>query len=343
MSLDELYKQLRGAPSGHAFTVISVPNYENVYLGIDKANRPSMFIRTGQRSAETPLRTTHVSLQLGGTYKIAPVGETSREERLDALRCEASSASDAETFLLLVAAFLARYEDEEIDRDRLVAFFGSMIRLFSMAPAHDLEQERQGLWGELFLMRTVEGFKFWIPFWHDETNRKFDFSVPSKYVEVKTTIGTERIHHFSHRQIYALYGEEIMIASLLLRKEEAGVSLRTLVQQAREAISGTEHYLKLELAVRRAGMEAFDEQGPIYDATEARQNLAWYRSVDAPHFQMPEPLGVSQTNYRVDLSTAPRVREEVMSNWLSKWTQPFVAPMATGTRRYRRKTGWGLS
>src|SRR5207245_101490 len=108
---------------------------------------------------------------------------------------------------------------------------------------------------------------------------------------------------------------------------------KELVQEAREAVEGTQQYLKLELAVRRAGMEAMDERGPAYDATEARQNLAWYRSIDAPHFQMPEPLGVSQTNYRVDLSTAPRVSEEEMSNWLLKWSSLLVALTGTGTRR----------
>jgi putative PD-(D/E)XK family protein DUF4420 len=325
LTLIELFKQLREAPSEHAFTVIAVPGQGNVYLGADKVSRPSLFVRTAELSVEPPLRTSHVSLQLGQTYRVAPVGEAVREEKLDSLRCEASNIGDIETFLVLAGAFLARYELERIDRNRLAAFFGSMVRLFSTISASDLQRERQGLWGELFMMKCVKGFEFWVPSWHSETTQKFDFSIPGRHIEVKTTVGTERIHHFSHRQIYALPGEEILIASLMLRKEDAGLSLRELILQAREAFQGTEHYLKLELAVRQAGMEATGESGPAYDATEAQQNLAWYRSTEAPHFQMPEPTGVSQTNYRVDLSIAPKVNTADLSNWLLEWASPQVA------------------
>lgn len=111
----------------------------------------------------------------------------------------------------------------------------------------------------------------------------------------------------------------MVIASLLLRKEDAGLSLRDLIAQARSALKGTEHYFKLELAVRHAGMEAMDEPGPSFDPSEAAQWLSWYRATDAPHFTMAEPAGVSQTHYRVDLSTAPTVNEVELARWLDGW------------------------
>ena len=133
------------------------------------------------------------------------------------------------------------------------------------------------------------------------------------------------MHHFAHRQIYALEGEEIFIASLLLRKEEAGLDLRTLIREAREALQATVHLFKLERAVRQSGMEAMDDPGPAYDEVEAGKGLAWFRATDAPHFTMPEPPGVSQTQYRVDLSTAPRVAEANLETWIDDWKVPMPA------------------
>ncbi len=318
----ELFQQLKETPSGHAFTIIAVPEHENVYLGIDAALRPCLFVRGAGKSLEPPLRTSHVSLQLGQEFTVAPMGETVRSERLHALCCETSDPADVDTFLVLVEAFLARYKEDQVDQAGLCAFFRSMARLFSVGSSSDLQGERQGLWGELYFMRRVRGFTFWIQYWHSETTRKFDFSAGTKRVEVKTAAGGERIHYFAHRQIYELEGEEIMIISLLLRKEDAGLSLKELIEQARVALRGSEHYFKLEQAVRQAGMEAEGETGPAFDATEAEQCLAWYRAADAPHFRMAEPPGVSQTHYRVDLSTAPQVDAAEKSRWLEAWAAP---------------------
>ncbi len=115
-----------------------------------------------------------------------------------------------------------------------------------------------------------------------------------------------------------------MIASVLLRKEDAGLTLRELIVQARKAFQGSEHYLKLEQAVRQAGMESETESGPAYDSKEAEQYLGWYRAADAPHFRMPEPPGVSQTHYRVDLSLAPQVKRDELDNWLQAWKIPMI-------------------
>jgi hypothetical protein len=283
-----------------------------------------LFVRADERSSEPPLRTAQVSLQLSREYTLATGGGSPNRELFHSLCCEASERPEVDTFLILIDAFLARHEGQSVVADTLTSFFRSLVRLFAVSPARDVEAERQGLWGELFVMSCVRGFRFWAPFWHTEPTRRFDFSAPGRRVEVKTTIGVERIHHFSHRQIYALEGEEIVIASLLLREEDGGLSLRELIDGCRLALQDTPFYLKLEKAVRRADMEASSETGPVFDATEATKALAWFRSTDAPHFRMPEPPGVSETRYKVDLSTAPRLDLWELEGWLDSWSAtPF--------------------
>ena len=325
MRLAALLSELRDTPSGHAFTVAPVPGSHGVLLGVDMTGYPVLFVVAGAAAAEPPLRTNKLSLHIGQSYSLAGMDDSPRVELLHALRCETSDSADVETFLLLAEAFLARQEAGRVDRHALTSFFRSMVRLFAVTPAKDLQAERRGLWGELFMMSRVQGFRFWAPFWHSEVERRFDFSCGRNRVEVKVTTRPERTHHFSHRQIFAIEGEEIVVASIVATEDDSGLSLRQLIDECRNALLGTPDYLKLEKAVRQAGMESSTEPGPLIDAAEAEQNLAWFRSMDIPHFRVPEPPGVTETRYKVDLSTAPRVTATELDAWLRPWRRFPIA------------------
>ena len=320
MSLAALLSELKDRPSGHAFTVAPVPGNQDVFLGLDTTGHAVLFVLAEAGAVEPPLRTDKVSLHIGQSYSLAAMDDSPRVELMHALRCETSDPADVETFLLLAEVFLARQEAGGANRQSLTSFFRSMVRLFAVTPAKDLQAERRGLWGELFMMSRVRGFRFWAPFWHSEVTRRFDFSCRRNRVEVKLTTRPERTHHFSHRQIYAIEGEEIVVASILGTEDDSGLSLRQLIEECRGALLGTPDYLKLEKAVRRAGMESRSEPGPIIGDAEAEESLAWLRSRDVPHFLVPEPPGVTETRYRVDLSTAPRITTVELDEWLHIWS-----------------------
>ena len=318
MTVAGLYQQVRESQLDCEFTVAEVPAHEGIYIGADREGQPCLFVRAYEQSAQPALRTDHVFLQLSQEYELDTVDGSRVRQILHLLRCESSRSEDYETFLVLIGAFLRMYEGGTPTAENLTSFFHSLVRLFQVSPAGDRTREREGLWGELFVMSRARGFRFWAPFWHSEATRRFDFSSrdPDRRVEVKTTLGTQRIHHFSHRQIYAVGSEEILIGSILVREEDAGLSLRDLIQECRDVLAGTPHFFKLERAVRRAGMEDANETGPIFDGTEAEHNLAWFRSTDAPHFHMTEPSGVSGTRYMVDLVAAPRLSPDELEEWL---------------------------
>ena len=320
MSLAPLLAELKDRPSGHAFTVARVPGHRDVLLGVDTTGHPVLFVLAEVGEVEPPLRTDKVSLHIGRSYSLASTGESPNVNLMHALRCETSDPADVETFLLLAETFLTRQEDGGADRRALTSFFRSLVRLFAVSPARDLQAERLGLWGELFMMSRVRGFRFWVPFWHEEVGRRFDFSHGHDRVEVKITTRPERTHHFSHRQIFALEGEEIIVASLVAAEDDSGLSLRQLIEDCRGALIETPEYLKLEKAVRRAGMESSTERGPVIGAAEAEESLAWFRSRDVPHFRVSEPPGVSETRYRVNLSTAPQLTKEELEEWLRPWS-----------------------
>ena len=324
VTLTDLFEELKAYPSGHAFTVAPVSGQSGAYLGIDGHCRPCLFAIASERCGEPPLRTAQVSLRLDQEYTAATVHGPLVSQRFHSLCCEATAASDIETFLVLAEAFLSHCRGRDLSATTLGSFFRSLVRLFAVAPSPDLGGERQGLWGELFMMRLARGFAFWAPFWHSDPTRLFDFSTQGRRVEVKTTLGGPRLHRFSHNQLHALPGQEVMIASLILREDDSGLTLRQLIDDCRAAVRATPHYLKLEKAVRQAGMADSTDSGPSFDPAEAEQQLAWFRSTEAPHFRLAEPPGVSDTHYRVDLSTAPSLQHEELEAWLDTWVETAV-------------------
>ncbi|MEZ4553121.1 MAG: PD-(D/E)XK motif protein [Dehalococcoidia bacterium] len=278
-----------------------------------------LFVESDRRSYEPALRTGHISLRLHQRFQMAGVGIPPTTAMFHALQCETSDQDDINTFLLLVDAFIREHTDRQPTGESLSMFFRSMVRLFSTDRARDLDAERQGLWGELFVMNQVRGVEFRAPFWHSDPKRRFDFSSARRRVEVKTTVGAERIHHFAHGQLFAPPDLDIMIASLLLLVDDVGLSLRQLIDQSSVALRSPADLLKLERAVRLAGMESLDERGPAFDLDHAERSLTWYRAGDAPHFRVPEPAGVSDTRYRVDLSGASAVGDSELDEWLNGW------------------------
>lgn len=306
MNLINLFRRLTEESHSNSYAVVPLEDMRDAYLGVSSSGLPSLFVKSMENLSHKPsVRTSHVSLRLGNDFMVTRSGSTTEIERFDSIMCESNNGDDIQVFLAIIEGLLLHCGKSTLDRNSLISFFRSTSYLFSARPARDIKAQRQGLWGELFFMQSTRGFKFWIPSWHSETSRKFDFSIGKKRVEVKTGVGTERSHIFSHRQVFPYEGEEILIASILLREEDAGLSLRDLINLALGEVNKDDGYVKLMEAIRHSSMEDPEENGPSYDEIEAGRSMSWYRSTDIPHFGSAEPAGVSQTRYKIDLTAAP--------------------------------------
>ncbi len=322
MHLTEIFQKLVSRRSGHAFDAEPLPLGEGMYLGADSAGRPALFVVASRGPVGPPVRTSQISLRPAEPYVLTLYDGSQRRETFHAIVCDATEEPEIRSFLVLLEAFLsARDQPSTPGYAEFQEFFRSMMRLFAVKHAPNLREERQGLWGELFVMSELRGFQFWAPFWHNPVTQLFDFSATSKHVEVKTTQSPERVHRFSHRQVFALENEQIIVGSLILTEDASGLSLGTLISEARAALNGSYHYLKLEAATRRAGMETGAEEGPRFDADLAIASLNWYRSTDLPQFRTPEPLGVSETSYRVDVSLASPLERPELDAWLDSLSE----------------------
>lgn len=303
------------------YRALAVAGPVSTYFGIDAREHPALFVLASKPLTRLSLRTDAVTLELGAECSMHVEGHGTVNGHFHLMRCEHSDQAAAETFTLLTDALLRHLVEQPVSSDNLTSLFRTLARLFRISPSPDLTKERQGLWGELFIMKVLGGASVWCRFWHSDLYSRFDFSADHRRIEVKTTLGPARAHSFSHRQLVPDGKEQIAVASLMLRASPTGLSLRELIETSRdEWLNDPTQLAKLESSVRAAGMGDSDASGPSFDAAYAAANLAWYWAEEAPRFTQAEPSGVSNTHYKVDLSGTPQIQSTDLEAWLISWT-----------------------
>jgi len=155
---------------------------------------------------------------------------------------------------VLCSSILCKTEDDELN----TLFFESLLPLLKKIkfPADPKElnfllerlvklfkslggtpkKTTQGLWAELFLIYQSENKKELLECWHEEANDLYDFRKGIFSIEVKSTLGVERKHIFSLEQAYPRE-YSVLIASFKLERDEAGLSIKTLIEDIQKDVS----------------------------------------------------------------------------------------------------------
>ncbi|CAI6083998.1 PD-(D/E)XK motif protein [Cohnella sp. JJ-181] len=316
-SSSDLLKKLTDLNPDIKYDYFGIEVNNLVFLTIDRNKFVSLLIRTEDRISYK-MSTDLISLSLSESCTVT-INNKPMASRCHVMCCKTASDEITKSFLALCQAFAVQINVTK-NSNHVIEFFSNLTQLFKITPSMDLTLERQGLWGELFVIQHSQRIKSFVTFWHNETNRKFDFSKENLRLEVKTTTNSNRIHIFSHNQLYRNDQVQIIIASIMLKYDDAGLSLRELINDIRESLHGDIDLLyKLEKAVRKAGMLDQHEVGPTFDVSYAKDQLYWFNCRDVPRFNQFEPEGVSNTKYSVDITNSSRLSEEWVGEWLSAW------------------------
>ena len=123
---------------------------------------------------------------------------------------------------------------DNLNEEQMLRNFFNLKDLFKSERRPSLI-ELQGMYGELFTiyyLKTCHNIDI-STFYQKEEKRKFDFSLTEKKkIEIKTTLKPERIHHFLHQQLDS-DRFDIILVSLMLQKDDCGLSLLNLINQCK--------------------------------------------------------------------------------------------------------------
>lgn len=288
---------------------------KNIYYGIDRNSAISFLV-------ESVIPNVHPIVQetkyLNFSFNIASRIIEKKEfvnKKMHILTCTSSSLNDIKAFISLTEAF--KYHIKDSQPYIMNELFSSLKNLFDDTNIRS-DVELQGFFSELYIIYYFAQKNIDIlDYWQKKDKMKFDFSInEQKRMEIKSTLKDVRIHHFKHEQLLSeLY--DIIIASLLLRESNMGISLYDLILKVKEnAKNNYKTLLYIENFIKNIPEEKLKDLR--YDEIYLRDNMKFYRANMVPRFNEKTPEGVSKAEYDSNLNNVESLSENDVIEWFQE-------------------------
>lgn len=299
----------------NTFRLFEYPNKPHaIFYGIDSDSNP-VFIIPSFHPKMSHHRQYTKKLAFDSNLKCELIiNGVSSEITVHALTCFSAERDERIAFIRLTAAFSNLLSS---DKPHIMnELFSDLKNLFSQDGTSS-DKELQGLYSELFVIYYFQeqGINL-CNYWQKQSKLNFDFSISkSKRIEVKSTTRSERIHHFKHEQLLSdLY--DIIIISVLLRKDDEGLSLFSLIEYIRGIISQDfRTLLYIDRFIKNIPDIALHEFR--YDETYSSEHIRFFHADNIPKFEKVQPDGVSHAEYDSDLTSAANLTGNEMLSWIS--------------------------
>lgn len=305
-----IFQQLsapRSDSSGtEAFNSLPIPDRGQWHMGKSDAGLPAVLVAVqGRQGVDRPLTVGLENLRVEHNIRCRltrPDGDAA-VARYSIIQCLSTDAEVQACFLRTIAGALIglarRVEARDLTElvDRLVALF----RLVRRPRAQTI----RGLWAELLVILAASDPPMMIDAWHSNPAERFDFSRDDERLEVKSSSTRSRDHVFSFEQVYPPSGASVLIASVHVEDQTNGITLGTLWDRVSDAAPSSDARLKIErVCVESLGEDLSAGRASTFDWDLAVESLAFYRAADIPRPPPGCPSGVSQIQFRSDLSLA---------------------------------------
>ncbi len=201
--------------------------------------------------------------------------------------------------------YLFKVMDEPKSDFEIASLINSLEQLFKITPEKDLFKLHTGVYGELLFVLHAHnsGCIQVLSKYHKNFFSKHDLEI-DRYnrIEVKSTVSTNRIHHFSHDQLVR-DDVNVYVASIMLEESSEGVSLEELFDKVINITDDPKVILWLGQLKGYCAISG-EEKGPSFAFDKAISDLKIFDAKVLPHLEIDETNGVSDISYNVDCATA---------------------------------------
>ncbi len=288
-------------------------NDENIFYGKDKDGN-AVFIMRSHDQKQLPLCQETRSLKFFFNKHCTLEEENNTQDEVaHVLVCKSQTNEKLEAFIRLTYAFSEQVDKE--DQIYLPRLFSSLSGLFDKE-RNVSEIELQGLFAELYVILYFEDNGCSIAsYWQSRNKTKFDFSISEKKrIEIKSTLKSERVHHFRHEQLLSeLY--DIKIVSVMLQKNDCGISILDVVERIRDTYAAN-FSLLLRIENITSQVEEMQLRTIKYDEEYIRQHIGFYDAITVPHFNEKTPEGVFNAEYDCSFENIEKMRFEDIVSWV---------------------------
>lgn len=286
---------------------------ESIFYGIDP-ERNIIFAIQSLNPRVAPIVQKTQKLRFAFNTRCTVHLESEKKETyMHILTCYSRNTDDIEAFIRLTDSFISSYRENNYPVSSL---FTSLSSLFANNNTGISASQAKGFYAELYAIKYFHENSLDIyAYWQKRERLNFDFSISSrKRLEVKSTTNENRIHHFLHEQLIDdIY--DIYVISILLRNDDRGLSLKSLIDEVRE-IAGKDFDTLLCIDKFTRGTQEEDICMIRFDEEYTRSNIRFYNAKVIPKFDSEQPEGVSHTEYNSDLTNIPSTPFEIVRRWI---------------------------
>jgi hypothetical protein len=314
MMTDEIISKIRNltpVSDGNSYSLITIDKENGPFFGKNQIGNvcfviPSTSAHPRQSSRATKELSLILDLECG--FNIDG-GEYSMLSNI--LVCKSSDDTDIAAFIRLCTAFA----DDDLNSRSITELFSALTRLFTTKRQSDVNAVT-GLFGELYTIYYLESQEIDVSkAWQKKDLMKFDFTIsPTKRLEVKTAVGSERKHHFKHEQLY--YEDyDIMVVSLMLREANQGISVFDVVDFCRKKYASD--YARLNIIENKLSDYSDDElKGMVYDETYLERNIKFVPASEVPRFKEKSPNNLTNAEYDCNLGEIIGITIDQLRQWM---------------------------
>jgi putative PD-(D/E)XK family protein DUF4420 len=289
---------------GLRFAAVPIPGFEMHRIGKDAESNASLLISSSPTNdvVTAPIVLEHLTIQYDVECTITHPDGTTEIGVFSLIRCTDLEPALERYFLRIAGALVAelgpspRRSDVATAIGRLVALF----RAIQAAP----RQTAQGLWAELLVIAGARSPSRLVAAWHVLPDDLYDFSEMAERIEVKSASGRVRRHRFALDQLAQASPARVLIASILVERAGAGVSLGELVSEIRQSVRERADLLLRvdEVVITTLGNSWRASLAERFDREFAERSLSFYSAADIPTVPTPLPHEVSDVHFSADLS-----------------------------------------
>lgn len=296
MDIVELYKSNFFSTSVAIMDYSLVQYNNNVLVGVDKYGNCSLVIESSTPNRNQIMqRTKMLSLEcnVGVTYKS---NDSTNSSIVHVLKCYSKETEDISLFLELSTLFII---EGDCSDEHISDVFRTMLNFFK-CNNEPSDIELQGIFAELYAIKYFKDTIHLEKYWQSKDKLKYDFSISETLkIEVKSTIKSNRIHHFKHEQLMTnLY--DIYVISFMLKHDDSGLSLYDLLIEAKELFKNDPRRLiKINSVLKNTSKSRL--LAMCYEDAYTKSKMKVYRACDIPKFKQATPNGVSNAEYDCDL------------------------------------------
>jgi hypothetical protein len=291
-------------PSSHSFSAKAIKGFENHRIAKNFNDTPSLLIFISESDQDFFVANQNL-FNIRVTHNVKCVIETGKKVSQNNFSVVSyiGQNDDVKDVFLKTCQVLIKSLGQNPSNKKIKQTVDKFIELFK-AIKEPPKKSIQGLWSELFFIEQSNFPEKVILGWHSIPEEKFDFSFDKLRVEVKSSASESRTHHFSSTQLDPINDIEIIIVSILVNINVAGLSIIDLMKKINSKLDDfPKQREKLHLLVYSTlGIDNEKVNEIKFNYELAKESLRLYKSEDIPKIKSTNiPKEVSNVRFTSNL------------------------------------------